>query len=234
MIYHLHKQQGETMGEDTKTAAISKLIDRIPALLIVFGILVVVLGIAKGITYNSWLPIPDWPSRVVAGAFGVALIIMGLFGLKPTAVTLKSEDYGIRITHPKPGASVVVTDVSGEIKKPLPDHYTLRVFRVYARERFFPLRDCRVKIEGNYWEATGCDLGSAASGETRIFAVNIVGPDGAALIDYVRNAAQVHNPVHDALEKATGNKNVPYLPLIELLGRTRDMIECDRVEVRRA
>jgi len=219
--------------EDTKTAAISKLIDRIPTLLVVFGILVVILGIAKGITYSNWLPILDWPSRVAAGAFGIALILMGLFGVKPAAILPKAKDYGIAITDPKPGASVVVTDVRGDIKKPLPDHYTLRVFRVYDKERFYPLRECRIDYERNEWEANGCDLGGAASGETRIFAVNIVGPDGAALIDYVRSAAQVHNPVRDALEEATKSK-VASLPLIEFLGRTRDMIECDRVLVRRA
>jgi len=73
--------------------------------------------------------------------------------------------------------------------------------------------------------------GSATQGETRVFAVNIVGPDGSALIDYLRAATQVYKTVRDALQAATGTKNIPYLPLIQR--RTRDMIECARVEVRR-
>jgi hypothetical protein len=179
---------------DTFEKLVTKLIDSIPALLIVGGICFLAIGIIG--TLKDWFTITTGAPRIAAGLVGFMFVTLGLLiYLRTRPDVPKAKDYEIKIVHPRSGDSVLVTDVRGTVKRALPEGYTLKVFRVYNDEKFFPLRDCRIDNEKGTWEATGCDLGGAKTGDRRAFTVNIVGPNGSAMIEYIRDAMQVHNPV---------------------------------------
>jgi hypothetical protein len=213
---------------DLKEQIVSKLIDSIPALLIILGAGFLLLVISQGV--KGWVTVTDPISRVLGGVIGFGLVVMGLYGVKPQAALPRPTDFQIKIVHPKPGDRVTVTDVRGSIERSLPEGYTLKIFRYYPGERFYPLRDCRIEPGGTSWEASACDIGGKTN-DTRWLAVMMVGPSGAALLKFHREASEVHNRVRDELQKVT-KSDPPFLPAVET--PTRDMIECARVELKRA
>lgn len=216
---------------DWKQTIVAAIRDNVKLLFFAAGIIAVVLAAAKGVSYKEILPITDPPSRIGLVAFGVLLIILGFFESKlggqssrPTA-----KDFGIEITHPQAGDAVSRLDVRGKITRRLPPGYTLWVFRMYRDGNFWPVRKCMVYDDTGEWEAIDCDLG--VSPDKKFFAVNLVGPDGAALIDYVYTSMASYNGLRDKLS-ATGQSNIQPAPVVRM--RTSDMIECKRVKVTRA
>ena len=222
------------MAEGDKQAWITKLIESIPALLIVLGVGMLILGFAEGIKYNQWLPITDPLGR--AGAFVTGAILLGLGVYSWTATkspSLTPSAYGIKINHPKSGDRIVdVVDVRGTIKKPVPEGFTLRVFRIYPdSDAFVPVGGkARVDMQSGTWEADRCSVGGK-TGDKRAIAVYLVGASGSALIEYHTEAARVHRRTIDRLFDATKIEG-EFLPPVGL--RTQDMFECDRVPVWRA
>lgn len=155
-----------------------------------------------------------------------------LTGVRPTSANftvLQAKDFGIVITHPKADAQLNKADVGGTIKREIPKGYALWVFREYKDHKFWPVLPCDVNLEKRTWEAPDCDLGGGQSGERRWFSVNIVGPDGTALIEYLKAANKEHRKVCDQLS-LLGQKNFPSSPLLHR--RTTDMFECQRVGLR--
>jgi hypothetical protein len=47
------------MAEGIKKTVVEKLLDSFPTLVTVLGVALIVLGLTGGVTYNTWLPIPD-------------------------------------------------------------------------------------------------------------------------------------------------------------------------------
>src|SRR5262245_10596677 len=114
------------------------LLDNAAALAFVVGVALFVLGAAGGIKYNNWLPITDELGRGVAIVGGLALVAWGAFQSSGRTSSLpKAADYGIKITHPRPGDRVDTVRVEGTFSKPLPAGYSLRVFRIYTHNHDF-------------------------------------------------------------------------------------------------
>jgi hypothetical protein len=214
-------------GESTKAEIISKLIDAVPVVLILLGVILLTLGLAGGVTYQSWLPIPDLTARIVAGVTGVLMCGLGVFqGSKSTGIP-NAAKFGIKITYPVEGEKVERTSVRGTIKRQIPKDYVLKVLRVYTDHGFVPVGEAIISLEKGTWEAHGCHVGGKP-GEPRWLAACLVGPGGMALFDYHQRAALAHNPVRDRLQDLTKKEEMS-LPTIKK--KTPDIIECDRVGV---
>jgi hypothetical protein len=219
---------------DWKTEALSRLWEIFIIILVVAGVVIVVVAAAKGIKIKDWsLSLPDPTSRILLAAFGLLVMALGIYLRKTGSSTEtslpKKEDYGIKISYPQSGSKVGNVDVGGTIKKALPSGFSLWVFRVYDDGRFYPLRQCMISENGDGWEAPNCDPGGK-SRDKRWFSVNLVGPDGSALISFVDEAVKRITPVREELAALTG-KDVPYLPSVPK--RTRDMVPCDSIRIER-
>ena len=219
--------------QDWKSTLITKLPDIFHFVLTILGIALVVLGIAKGVGYRSWLPVTDLSSRLALGVFGILVIALGLYlkGSGSESALPKASDYDVKILSPRSGDKVRDPHVRGTIKKAIPRDYSLWVFRVYSDAGIWPLRECRINPTGDEWEANSCDIGGV-TGDRRAFSVNLVGPDGLALIEYMYEAMERHNQVRAELEKNGLGTNAPYSPTLRK--KTRDMLECSRVDVERS
>ena len=96
-------------------------------------------------------------------------------------------------------------------------------------DSYVPVGAARVVIERGTWVAEGCNIGGK-TGDRRYIGAYLVGPSGSVLLNYYATAERVHKTVMKRLKNATGEES-DYLPLIE--ERTKDMVECHRVTVRR-
>jgi len=219
------------MAEDTKTEIASKLLDSVPTLVVILGAILLILGLAGGVTYNDWLPLSERYARILAGLVGVVLIGIGIYQSSRSSTNIpKPRKYGIKITSPAEGDHVDQLTVRGLIKKELPTGYVLKVLRFYPNNGYVPLVDAVVSIDKGTWEASGCSTGGNP-GDTRYFTAHLVGPGGIELLSYYRTASNKHNAMRDRLMKLT-KTNEEYLPLIT--GQTPDMVECARVRVYRS
>jgi hypothetical protein len=219
------------MSEGIKEEIVSKLIDSFPALLTVLGVVLVLLGLAGGVSYNQWFPISELEARVAAVVAGTILLGLGFFSWRTRVIVPKAQSYGIEIDYPKDGDRVDIVDVRGRIKKPLPEKYTLRVLRIYpGSDSFVPMGEARVEIGKSTWVAEQCNIGGR-TGDRRSIGVYLVGPDGVVLLNYFDKAVRIHRRVMDQLKDASGKESTEYLPNIER--GTTDMIPCARVSVSR-
>jgi hypothetical protein len=219
---------------ETARALGRSIVETPPALLIVLGAFCFILGAAGGVSYNNWFPVSDW-GRYFAIVGGVALAATGvLLSLRNIRGPIpKSEDYQVRITHPRAGDKVDVVDVEGTLSKPLPAGYSLRIFRIYPNSDFLALGQAVIakKGTGYKWHAAGCDIGGKTN-EPRILGVYVVGPIGKFLLDYSKRCNSTHHSTLEQLQKlgATG----PYLPNLNVHDVTDtipDIVECHRVSV---
>ena len=222
------------MAEDIKKTIAEKLLDSFPTLVTVVGAALIVLGLTGGVTYNAWLPIPDTAGRVAAVILGCVIASAGAgFHLwnqyrKPSRID--PSGYGIKITHPREGDEVNTVDVRGTIKKALPENHTLRLFRIYpGSARMTPIGKVTIVLSAGEWSADHCNAGGK-SGDRRSIAAFIVGPSGAALIEYHDNAARVHRKTMLELEQLTKKQGDNWLPAIPV--DTPDMVECHRVPIK--
>ena len=221
------------MADDIKSSAVTKILDSLPTLLVVAGIALVVLGLAGGITYGAWLPIPDREARIGAAVIGIASVGIGIYlWSRSKGPLLTASAYGIKITYPTAGDEIDTVYVRGTIKKPIPDGYSLRVFRIYPGSvRMTPVGSkAIISYEKGTRVAEHCHAGGK-QGDKRSMAAFVVGPSGTALIDYHDEASRVHRKTMDQLRAASGSDG-DYLPAI--LTRTQDMLECDRVQIKRS
>jgi hypothetical protein len=222
------------MAEDSALARIGlSIVASIPALLIVFGICLGVLGLAGGVTYNRILPITGERERWVAAGVGLALVIVGLWR-SISGVTDQIPDpqsFGVEITYPPRGAGVSKLTVTGRMENiNLPPGYSLRVFRHYpGKPDFVPMSEAVINAKTKTWEAGGCDIGGAL-GDAREIGVHLVGPAGKVLLEYYKLAAEKHREAGKQLERLGGTPS--WAPPIH--GRTPDIVECARVSVTRS
>lgn len=206
---------------------ITGLIDSLPALLIVLGVMLFTLGLAGGVTYQNWFPFPDMGARIAAGlAGGIAVGLGVLVGRQPGRIP-RAADYGFTIDHPVDNDEVDAPDIRGRLKKAPPPHFVVMIVRGHPDESFMPLKPAAVDPEKGTWEAVACDIGGS-TGDPRTLRVYLVGRDGAALFAYYSAAARVHGRV---LKELPATVERTYLPLIK--EPTSDMVECARVKLRR-
>jgi hypothetical protein len=217
------------MAEGLKETLLAKLLDSVPLLLILLGACFAVLGLAGGVIYQQWLPMPDPLPRSLSAAFGVLLIAVGIVRSHPTKISaINPLDYGIKIQYPAPASRVNTVDVGGSIEKDLPNGYCLRVFRIYpGSNNFVPLAKARVELHKKTWVAERCHIGGDKD-DQRFFAVYLCGPSAEVLVAFHNEAVSVHRKTMDQLRDA-GVSKVGFLPSVT--GRTEDMHECDRVAV---
>jgi len=220
-------------ADDIKKTIVEKLLDSFPTLVTILGVALIVLGLAGGITYSEWLPIRETAGRVAAVVLGI-IVALGGVGLyfwtqsrKPTRID--PSQYGIKITYPRAGDEVKMMDIRGTIKRALPENHTLRLFRIYEGNtpRMTPIG--MATIEDSDWTAHQCDAGGK-SGDKRSIAAFIVGPSGAALIEYHDGAARAHRKTMDELEGLTKTKRDDWLPALP--ANAPDMFECHRVPIK--
>ncbi len=219
------------MSEDSKADIASKLLDSVPTLLIVLGVAMLLLGLAAGITYKGWFPIQEPSARITAVAAGILMAVVGIvLSYRMGAYVPKAKKYGITITSPQDGDHVNHLTVRGSIKKALPKGFVLKVLRFYPNNGYVPLSTAVVSVEKGTWEAANCSTGGNP-GDTRYLTAYLIGPAGNVLLDYYREASNLHNPMREQLMKLT-NLPAEFLPLIT--EQTPDMVECHRVKVYRS
>ena len=222
------------MAEDIKKTIAEKLLDSFPTLVTVVGAALIVLGLTGGVSYNSWLPIPDMAGRVGAVVLGCAMASAGagfyLWNQSRRPSRIDPSGYGIKITHPREGDEINTVDVRGTIKQALPENHTLRLFRIYpGSAKMSPIGKARIVLSDGEWTAELCNVGGK-SGDKRSIAAFIVGPSGAALIEYHDDAARIHRKTMRELEQLTKKQRDDWLPAIPF--DTPDMIECHRVPIK--
>ena len=100
------------MPEGVKETILSKLIESVPVLLIVLGVLLFGLGIAGGVTYHGWFPITELPARVAAIVAGILVFSLSIaMNRKATNEAPSARRFGIEILYPKEGDEVDIVDV---------------------------------------------------------------------------------------------------------------------------
>ena len=91
------------MGEKVGVVGqiVAELADRVVAILLFAGVLIFILGMARGIQYNGWLPIDKGPLQYVAMAFGVILMAAGVYLQTRVPVRPDGKAFGIKIDKPR-------------------------------------------------------------------------------------------------------------------------------------
>jgi hypothetical protein len=207
------------------------LLGSVPAVLVVFGTAILILGVAGTVQYEkSGLSVSGY-SRTLADVVGIAMIVAGAVpSLKGSAKIPKASDYGVKIIYPAERDRVERITMHGSIKKALPEGYKLRVFRTYNGGGYVPIGEAEVFAESKTWKATGCAVGGDTN-EEKLLKVYMVGPGGSELLNYFEEASTAHNRMRQKLMALTKEKE-EFLPLI--YGFTPDMVECAKVSVIRS
>jgi hypothetical protein len=224
-------EEGLRMFDDANKTIVEKILSNFPTCLALLGVVLVVLGLAGGVKYNGFLPIPDTEGRVAAGFFGALLVAIGVALYRSQSKRLVNPRIArsdIKITSPREGEEVNTVDVHGVIEAPIPDGYSLCIFRIYpGSDRMIPIGKAIVDISMKTWVADHCHAGGR-TGERRFIGVFLVGSAGAALIDYYNDANRVHRKMIDQL-RATGAE-VEYLPTLSV--NLPNSFECHRVGIK--
>jgi hypothetical protein len=203
-------------------------------LTMVAGLVLLVLGAAKGVTYNAFLPVDDPYGRIALGVVGLALLGWAFVGpLAGSRVIPNSDSYGIRISYPELNERVnEYSNVGGTVRKAsLPKGYMLKVLRIYPemKNALLPLSGAAIDKEKGTWRAPKCWFGNTPGEKT--IGVFLIGPNGQELIRYFLDAAPIHDTTLEALRRAKLPDKIRYLPPIG--GRTDDILECHRIRVQR-
>ncbi|MGH8487312.1 MAG: hypothetical protein ACREXS_00155 [Gammaproteobacteria bacterium] len=127
---------------------LSKLIDSPPGLLIILGAALLALGLAGGVTYSQWFPIPEIGARIGAGVAGIVVFALGVSRAKTHVFLPKAKKYGIKIDYPTDGDVVDIVDVSGSLSKPLPEGFTPESTRVQIATSRLRTRECSRAANG--------------------------------------------------------------------------------------
>jgi hypothetical protein len=215
-----------------------KLIETVPALLLLIGTMLFLLGVAGGVRHKDvQLPIDGLVRQFATSLAGAAVFVLGLWAwARQSAQRITPEEFGITIISPQRGDVVHTVDVRGTLKKKIPAGYKLRVIRVYPDGRIYPLREATIDPGGATWEARSCDIGGDP-GDDRSLAACLCGPGAESVFAYLDDAIPVHNgTIKDLVEAYT--KFAATLPSVRPLPPIRqkppDLVECYRVPLKRA
>ena len=219
------------MADTTVKDITAGLLENIPVLLIVSGIILFVLGAFGGISYKEILAIPDTVGRACLMAAGLVVFVIGIL-LPAQNRTLQPKKYDIKITSARDNDFLdKKVPFRGTFSKAPPKDYEIYVIRIYPNDdSYYPMRTASMNA-AKTWEATDCDLGGNPN-DTRIVAVCLGGLSTRAFFDYFKMAEKSHGRTLDLLHKANVMGG-DYLPLIQKGMRPTDLIECHRIVVRR-
>jgi len=192
------------------------------------GSALILLAASAGVSYNNYLPIESVWARLALGVIGLAMVLVSTVLVRVSPRSAKP--YGVSILTPTAGDEVDLTTVQGTIRKAIPSSYQLWVLRFYPDGAFVPLHQAVIDMENQKWVAYQCTAGGS-KGDIRFFVAALVGPDGQALIDYFFQAADRHNGIMDRLDP---KRTEPFRFLPTIAKKTKDVVECDRVRVKRA
>jgi hypothetical protein len=206
----------------------SKLAESPIGLLIAFGAAMILLAAASGVSYDKYQLVIDPLGRLALGAAGIAFTLLGTIFVWQSPRSVKP--YGISILTPSAGDDVEITTVRGTIRKAIPASHQLWVLRFYPDGEFVPLHEANIDLTNQTWAAYQCAAGGS-KGDVRFFVAALVGPDGQAMLDYFLQASDRHNAWMNQL-------NVPYEApnrfLPKIAKKSRDVVECDRVQIKKA
>jgi hypothetical protein len=209
---------------------LNDLVENIPALLVVSGLILFLLGAAGGISY--WFIVQDNIGRTIMVSGGILFIIIGILMRRAIPVAgLEFAKYGLKITYPEAGDELDRhVNIRGTFKKRPPEGYDVRLLRLYPKSgAYYPMGHASFSSSEKTWEAPECDLGGD-SRDNRIIGLYLVGPSGKILLEYFKLAEGAHRDTRNELEKL-GGKAIGFLPLLSKEMKTRDMLECHSVRI---
>jgi hypothetical protein len=217
------------MADTTFKEQVAALLENIPVVLVVGGLLLFALGSVGGITYKEILVVPDTVGRVSLIVGGLVLLAMGLW-LRGQCKPLQAKAYGIKITSVRDNDRLdKKASFRGSFSKTPPQDYEIFIVRIYPNDgSYYPMHTASINSDKT-WQTIDCDLGGNP-GDTRIIAVCLAGVSSRAFFDYFKMAEASHGKALDLMRKAnvTGGG---YLPVIPKGLRPTDLIECHRVTI---
>lgn len=226
--------------------ALKDVFDTYSKIALVLGVLLVVLGAAGGIAYQSYLPIQNLWARILLMLIG-AFIVVFSFSKNETKTELSSADIeklGIKIRSPRANDKIrgkirVVVEAS----KAMPEGYELHVLRGYPHENgFVPNAKAQKTTNQLEWIVEEFDIAGVKDDVRRIEAW-LVGINGRALLENWQVNHRVLVGANGSLkgikEKAIGlpESQVNWLPAIKvnwlpaIQTKTTDMHRCDSISV---
>jgi hypothetical protein len=214
------------MAEEWELKLGAALIENVPVLLILLGIILVILGLTTGI--HGWIKIEFPWARVVAISLGVILMGAGVLSAPYAKRLPNAPSFKVKITHPQQGSEGHKFIMEGTIAKTkLPAGYDFRIIKLYSKG-WAPLGSVRIKKDGT-WESGQINIGGNP-GEFISVGVYLVGPAGRVLIEYFDEASSIHEkamkssgPLPPGVER--------YLPTIKYF--PADILECVSAKYKR-
>lgn len=107
---------------DGKTCDLGKyLLTSRPALLLLLGVVLVVPGLAGGVTYGGWMPIQGTPERIACGIAGAVVFALSFLRDGSSADPKRTANaLGVKIVEPVENISIAgLIDVRGTLDKQL-------------------------------------------------------------------------------------------------------------------
>jgi hypothetical protein len=209
---------------------VEKIIENRPLSIIAIGVFLILIGAAGGWPYiGIHVSDPGW--RIALASLGA--LACGIGGLliwrtrtgNGTNEHLR-EDYGIKFTSPSHHKEVGDRfDVEGVYRIKPPVDIVLAIFEYSPNSRqYYPKRLAHFDENLKMWKAPTIGIGGDP-GDERIIAAVIMGEEGLSLWDYSDKLTKI---IHQIRDKHNEKVRVPGLANL-----TSDMLECDRVTVRR-
>ena len=200
-------------------STIEKVISNTPLALVLIGLLLVVIGAAGGWPSPA-LQVNESGWRIALAAMGV--VVVGVGGLllwrekAPPASTPSCEVYGIKIVYPRNGQEVEADfEIYGTYKTKPPNEKIVQVFHgPPGTPAYWPIIEAKVNfdVERKTWH-TGARIGGNPA--PRDIVVALMEQAGQALCDY-------YHKVGEETGKWPG-----------IITLTPDIVECDRVTIKR-
>jgi hypothetical protein len=196
---------------DKVIAAISRLLEGRVGLSIAAAIVLVLLGVGRGVQYKGLFPIDDPQLQIACFVAALVFLLLAVYlSYESSKPTVNPDKYGIKISQLPPGGSMDAKSfVSGTIAKKLPENYTLRLFHKYTHG-IYPLGDAH--FEGKNWTAFAA-LRNVQSGSIQTIEAYIVGPCGERLANYIITGGSDAYKRNVSWERQQGGepkKMVPY------------------------
>lgn len=210
--------------------ALAKIFESASLTFLVGSLCLVLVGLAL-FSISALGAIPMTTNTITDPWWRVALAILGLvvatggataFWYAPSEKQIiNAHSFGLKINHPQTGDIVGEHyDVSGTYGRKPPNDYEIIIFEVNTDGHSPTYRPRKVAVSGpdQSWRAKGVYGGDLKElGRERTIFVALVGNSGQALCDYYHKVGETYN-----FERR---------PSIDVLAS--DIIECDRIRVRR-
>lgn len=209
---------------------VEKVIDNTPLSIIVIGIFLFLIGAAGGWP-SLQLHVNELGWRIALASLGVITSGIGGLLIWRTRTGNKTDeylrkDYGIKVTSPSHHKEVIDRfEVEGVYKIKLPIDIVLGIFEFSPNSRqYYPKRLAHFDENLKMWKVPKIGIGGRP-GDDRIIVAVIMGKAGLSLWDYSDKLVEI---IHQARDRHNEKIRIPGLDSL-----TTDMVECDRITVRR-